>query len=120
MPLARFRLVATAGEPIAAEINGKPLDGLHVLGYSVGMVDGIPQVSLTVAGEGTIEGEGLVVIEREGSGPEELRQLIRQLDPEELDRKALQHAPSLDSKPGDGYKSALLEMLGEPPAQWPS
>lgn len=112
MPLARFRLVASAGEPLAAEINGKPLpDGLHVLGYSVGMVDGIPQVTLSVAGEGTIEGEGLVIIEHEGEGPEMLRQLIRRLDPDELDRKALEHADCLTSKPGEGYKTALLEML---------
>lgn len=112
MPLARIRAVAAAGEPLAVEINGSPLP-VVVRGLSVQMVDGIPQFVLAASGEGVIEGEGLVVVERttEGDAQAELLALIDSLDPAELDRKACEHAPTLASKPGEGYIAALREIV---------
>lgn len=114
MPLARIHVVATAGEPLAVEVNGSPLpDGMVVKGLSIQLVDGVPQIVLAVSGEGHIEGEGIVVVQSEG-GDEiaYLRQFIANLDPGELDRRAIEHASTLTSKPGEGYKAALLEMIG--------
>lgn len=114
MPLARVRVVAVAGEPLAVEVNGSPLpDGMVPKGVSVQLVDGVPQIVLAVSGEARIEGEGIVVVQPEaGDEIEYLRQFIGNLDPDELDRRAIAHAPTLASKPGEGYKAALLEMIG--------
>lgn len=114
MGLASFRIRASAGEPLAVALNGQQLpDGLHVLGYDLRMVDGIPQLALFVSGESSIEGEGLVVVQRESNEDygAELRRIVEGLDEDEWGRRAIEAAPSLDSSPAGGFKTALLEML---------
>lgn len=113
MGLASFRIVASAGQPLAVHLNGQQLpDGMNVLGYDLRMVDGIPQLALFVNGETSIEGEGLVFLKPEG-GDEigYLRAFLEGLDPDELERKAIEHAPTLESKLGAGFVDALLEMV---------
>ena len=115
MPLATFDIRTTAGEPADIEVNGKPLpEGLTALGLTLRTDGPVPQLTLVVSGEGRIEGEGIVHVELQSEEDYrgELRRIIEGLDPDELDRKALEQAPSLDSGPGGGYKAALLEMIG--------
>jgi hypothetical protein len=53
----------------------------------------------------------VMVTEDGGDWINEMRQFIAHLDPDELDRLALRHAPTLNSKPGESYKAALLELV---------
>lgn len=113
MPLARFRIVSAAGEPLSVQFNGSNLpEGLHVTGLSLQLVEGVPQLVLGVSGEAIIEGEGIVVIEREGDEIAYLRKFVESIDPDEWNRKSLEHASGLETSPGEMFKSALLEMIG--------
>lgn len=115
MPLASFAVSCSAGQPATIEVNGKPLPaGMAVQGLTLRNDGPAPVLTLLVAGEGVLEGEGIVEVVRESQEDyrAELRAIIEKLDPDELDRKALEHAPTLNSKPGEGYKAALLELIG--------
>ena len=66
MPLARFRIKCEAGEPAAIEVNGQQLPaGMVVLGLSLRADGPAPVLTLVVAGDGILEGEGIVQVERE-------------------------------------------------------
>lgn len=111
MPLARIRVQATAGEPLATEVNGSPLPtGMVVTGLSVQLVDGVPQFVLGVSGEGVIEGDGIVVLEpTSGDEIAYLRQFLANLDPKELNRLALEEG-DFTTTPGEALKAGLLRM----------
>lgn len=114
MALARFRVKAEAGEPAVIEVNGQLLDGsLAVLGLSLRADGPAPVLTLMVAGDGVLEGEGIVQVERAGTEDyrAELRAIVEAIDEQEWERKALEHSPSLESTMVAGFKGALLEML---------
>lgn len=112
MGLARFRVVVEPGEPATIEVNGRELpEGLAVRELSLTFdANSVPRLSLVVAGEGCIEGEGIVVVQPEGEAAD-LRQLVAGLDPEEWDRAAMNLPAGLDTSTGHLYKAALMGML---------
>ena len=115
MPLARIRAQACAGEPLALHVNHQPLpEGLNVSALNVQVVDGVPQFVLAVSGEGVIEGEGIVVVRvpSEYDFETDLRQWVSRIDPEELNRKAIEHMDGLCSSPGEGFLAAMMDLAG--------
>ncbi len=117
MPLARYRVVTEAGEPIVVEVDGEPLlRGGVVNGVSLATDGATPRLVVSVSAEAELAGEAVVVVERPADGGDEieyLQQWVANLDVGELDRLAAQLAPpTLNTSPGEGTKAALLYLAG--------
>jgi hypothetical protein len=114
MPLARFSLDLSADRPPVVTINGGEHE-LPIVALTVRHVPpSLPQFILELAGEVTVTGEGVVAI-----GPEQrdeiayLRTFLANLDPETLERQALERITECDTT-GEAFVAALRAMVNQP------
>lgn len=115
MAMARFRITTSLGEPLSVEVNGQAVsDAAEVAGITAWVDQArIPHVRLDLVGDGVIEGEGIVELNRPADvGP--LRDLIQNLDPSALESLALAHMSrmGMDQSPAIAWRAAILELLG--------
>jgi hypothetical protein len=121
MGLAQIDLSLRADLPPLVTVNGEKLP--NVVGLTVRHVPpSMPQLVLELAGEVTLEGEGIVAVER-GAGDEidYMRQFLANLDPDKLDDAAanLFGQEDADGKvitgPGQAFVAAILSMIPKGP-----
>ena len=114
MPLARFSIDLSADRPPVLTVNG--MEGeLPIVALTVRHVPpSLPQLILELAGEVSLTGEGVVAV-----GPEQgdeiayLRSFLANLDPETLERQALDRITECDTT-GQAFVAALLAMVNQP------
>lgn len=112
MGLAKFKVVIEVGHPTAIVVNGAELDPAVYAFAGVRCEPGaLPVLVLEVAGEGTIQGEGVAVLKSEGDEIAYMRQFVQAIDPQEWERRSAAHAPTMNMPIGQGMKEALLEMI---------
>jgi hypothetical protein len=112
---ARFDVDLQLGQPPTVVVNGEKLDPavFSFVGVRPGTDFGTPAaLLLEVAGEGRVEGPGVVWAQSDGNEVEYLRQFIASIDPGELERRALAHQVTINDGPGEGFLKALMEMIG--------
>lgn len=116
MSLTPFRVVLppTLGGDATVELDGRDVTKDVTL-RSVA-VQGSPRdvttVWLEIAGEGTIEGEGIVHVARAGQEPEVIRAFLDRIDPGELERISLEQFddPAVATT-GQAFLAALKAMV---------
>lgn len=114
MPLARFSLDLSADRPPAITVNGEQLD-LSVVGITVRhMPPSLPQLVLELAGEVTIEGDGIVALQPDTNEVDYLRQFLGNLDPEQLEAASLRQFDEGAATTGQAFHAALLAMVPGP------
>lgn len=84
--MAAFRIEATAGALPVLVLDGQRIAGVHALAFDATPGE-LPKVTVQIVGEGTIEGEAVVVVEKDDRGA--VLDLLDGLDPAEVDRVTL-------------------------------
>lgn len=98
---------AAGGPGTKIEIDGKPV--LNATSIAVKTAIGeVTKVYVEMLGEGTVEGEGIVHVVRDGTA-DSIAAWLAQIDPDELEKATLERFGLL----GDGSVGAsMLEVLG--------
>ena len=100
------------GRPPVVTVNDQTLPPeAAVQAFGVHYEGSTPILTLAVAANVRIAGEGVVYVRTDGAALDGMREFIEGLDEEELDRQACEMAPTLNSRPAEGYKAAILAML---------
>ena len=111
MGLARFSVEMHMGRAPKVRVN----DECVRAGPAV-MLDheqsAVPRLALELAGEGTIEGEGIVEVVRESNEVDYLRAFLANLDPTQMERAALEQLHQGAETNGQAFLAALREMVG--------
>jgi len=111
MALARFTLDLSADRPPVLTVNGREGE-LPIVGITVRHVPpSLPQLILELAGEVSIEGEGIVALQPEADEVDHLRQFLGNLDPTQLERAALNQFHQGAETNGQAFLAALREMV---------
>ncbi len=113
MGLAQFSLDLRADRAPALTVNGQ---SVAVVGLTLRHVPpSMPQLVLEMAGEGTIEGEGIVAVDQGGAGDEieYLRSFLANLDPGVLEKAAIEQFDIGAETNGQAFLSALIAMVGQ-------
>ena len=120
MGLAKIDLELRADGPPAVTVNGEKL--ANVVGLTVRHVPpSMPQLVLELAGEVTLDGEGIVAVGQAADEVAYVRQFLTNLDPDKVDDAAanLFGQEDVDGKvitePGQAFVAAILNMLPKGP-----
>lgn len=112
MALAQFSLDLRADRAPVLVVNGQQV---AVAGLTLRHVPpSMPQLILELAGEGTVEGEGIVALDQ-GAGDEiaYLRQFLANLDPDTLERAAAGQFDLGAETNGQAFLAALVSMVSQ-------
>ncbi len=113
MALAQFTIDLRADRSPALTVNG---EAVSVVGLTLRHVPpSLPQLVLELAGEGAIEGEGIVAIDQGAAGDEVeyLRSFLANLDPGMLEKAAAEQFDIGAETSGQAFLAALVAMVGE-------
>ena len=86
--MAQFRIEATAGALPVLVLGNQRVPGVTALAFDAQPGE-LPRVTVQIVGEGVIEGEGIVHVEKAGDDRQAVLDMIDGLDPDEVDRVAL-------------------------------
>ena len=116
MGVARFNLHMRADRPPLLTVNGEEVAG--VVGIRLHYVPpSLPQLILELAGEGRIDGEGIVALDHQPDEGDDLRRILGNLDPDKLDEVAAQKFGMDDrqgqviASPGKAFVEAILDAV---------
>lgn len=97
MPLAQFR-IALSPDPDATvvEVNGQTVPGVRAVALqSLRQAGETPRLILELAGDGVLEGDGIVEVQRPTTAADDgdaVARFLAGIDPAELSRQALERA----------------------------